>query len=156
MLTLAALVVLGGCGSPPSPSPEEQRVADVNERCAALEERFTGDLALDGESFGAGDLDILNSRAELVRELAEHVRGLPEPESDQPKFDRWLVTLDDLVTEINDLDEDMTNAQMGSDMVIAMQIGIVDDSTEAAGRAADEARLSTCADITSWLIFPPE
>lgn len=55
-----------------------------------------------------------------------------------------------------ELDESMTNAQLGSDLVIAMRVGIVDDATEAAGRAADQARLSTCADVTSWLIFPPE
>lgn len=149
LVSLVALVLLGGCGSTPTLSPEEQRRADVNERCAALDERFTGDLALDGENFGAGDLDILNSRAELLRELATHVRDLREP-----RFDGWLATLDDLLTELDDLDEDMTNARMGDDLVIAMQLGIVDDAAEAAGRAADRARLSTCADITSWLIFP--
>jgi hypothetical protein len=150
VLALSALIILAGCGSPPL-SPEEQRLADVNERCAEITEQFTGDLAYSDGGFGGGDLDALRGRTELLRDLAEHVRGLREQ-----KLDGWLTTLDDLVEQMAELDDTMATARMGSDMVIAMSVGIVEDATEAAGQAADRARLSTCADITSWLIFPPD
>jgi hypothetical protein len=157
LAVLGLVLVLGACSSSPEEqlSPEERFVRSVDAKCGEVAARFEDDLAF-GESFGLADLKALTQRVTLVKDLRDDVRGMTVPEPRRAAVDGWLSRLDELVTEWETLDAEFRNATPGSDAVLSMRLGLVDNIVEDVGRHADRSGLTTCADVDAWLIFSQE
>lgn len=155
-LGLAGLVLIATLSGCADPTPREALTEGANEKCREVNERFSGDLAFSGEGVGMDDMETVRDRSSLIKELGQHVRGLARPESGQAELDAWLSKLDDFAADMDELDEMYQNARPGSDLPLAMQVGIVDDAAVAASQAAKKFGLGDCAHpaVESWTIFP--
>ncbi|MEJ3746371.1 hypothetical protein WEI85_24155 [Actinomycetes bacterium KLBMP 9797] len=77
-----------------------------------------------------------------------------EPPEGAARPDDWLTKLDAYIKEMEKLLNLYRNATLGSDLVLAMSVGIHDDAAVAAGKAAATVGLDTCAKVDTWQIFP--
>lgn len=151
---IAGVIAIGGCStSPQEPaSPRQKLTAAAEEKCGAIKSRFTGDLSF-GDSLGSGGVPRLRQRIDLITDLRGSVQGMPAPESGQLELNAWDTALGKFVHEMRELEDQLVKARMGSDMLIALQVNIVDDAATEAGEAARRFGLTVCADVGSWKIF---
>ncbi|MQA94389.1 MAG: hypothetical protein GEV11_06930 [Streptosporangiales bacterium] len=144
-----AVLALGGCAT-----AKEELVEAADEKCRTISERFGGDLGF-GESIGGeDDLKKFGERRKLIKDLRDTVRSMPKPETGQAELNAWLGKLDEFDKAMLKTSNMSRYAQPGMDLLIAMQVGVLDETTQAVGPAAKRFGLRDCAQIESWRTFP--
>ncbi|MET0132356.1 MAG: hypothetical protein ABW215_02060 [Kibdelosporangium sp.] len=145
LLLLAGLV---GCAR-----STDDYTEDLDGLCVGINDRFANEMPFNGKNFGTSDLPTLDKRVEQIRNLRAEAAATPLPE-EATRPDDWLFNLDKLTEEMTTLATAYKNAKPGSDLVLAMTINIVDTVADDTGISASRNGLTTCADTTSWRIFP--
>jgi hypothetical protein len=151
-----AVLLVTGCSSTPK-SPKESIVEKADKGCSTITKRFGDDLSF-GEGFGMDDLPKLEQRTALVRDLHDKIEGMtaPEDQADKDNLNTWLAKLAEFADEMDNLNETVKNARMGSDMVIAMTLSVVDGAAAGTAEPAKAFGLSACAKAAEWRIFAKE
>lgn len=146
IVVVVVAFVLAACSS----SPKDDLIDAADAKCQTINERFTSDLAY-GDAAGPGKV---KQRLALIKDLVTSVRAMPAPDSATTEFHAWLSALDDHVSTLEKLVTMYDGATAGSDMGIAMEFGLADDTVPPIGTAAKDFGLTDCADVHAWVTFP--
>lgn len=129
-------------------------LAEINEKCDGVSERLDTELTVD-RSFGdrASYVDTMEQRNRALRQLHDEVSGMAVPD-DAERPDSWLdqlVKATGTMAKMILLERRVLSGGGQSDVVLALQANTYVDDVGAAGEAAAEHGLDSCADTTSWL-----
>lgn len=156
---LAALATAGACSATKGwfESPREEMVRTVNEKCDVINERIAEDLAY-GTTIDADDTEKMRERVMLVKDLKNHVRSLPAPESatDRANLKAWLGHLDEYTEELDTLRSSFEGGyQPGTDMLLILTAGIVEENAKQAASRAERLGFDSCAHADKWEYIEP-
>jgi hypothetical protein len=155
-IVVVAVLLATGCSSTPK-SPMESIVEQADRGCSTIAKRFGDDLSF-GDGFGMDDLPRLEQRATLVRGLHDKIQGMtaPEEQADKDTLNTWLVKLAEFADEMDSLNGMVENARIGSDMLIAMKLNIVDGAAAGTAEPAKAFGFKSCAKAAEWRILAKE
>jgi hypothetical protein len=144
MLTVAA------CSS----SPKEELIESTDEKCRTISKRFAGDLAY-GKGISSDSVPKIRERVALLKDLRDHVRKMPKPETSQAELDDWSGKLDEYITELDNMGSQFENFRPGMDIALALQSGIVNKAAKAIGPAGKRFGFNDCAQTENWEHLDP-
>ncbi|MFI6902491.1 hypothetical protein ACIBKY_14640 [Nonomuraea sp. NPDC050394] len=144
--TLAGIVLLllAGCSAP----PRQALIESADEKCRVIGERFAGDLAY-GDGIGADDSPGIRERVALLKDLHDHTRQMPRPETGQAELNDWLTKLAAYTADLRKMAGMMESPQV-ADIIRVMQAGIAMESAKAVGQAARRFGFKDCARTETW------
>ena len=140
---IVAFLTLGGCSS--APSPKDELIESVDEKCRAITEQVAQDQSRRADKVGR--------RSTLVKELDTQVRDMPVPDADRNALYGWLGTLREFTRAMDELEKTLRNAQPGSEMLVALQTNRVKEKAAAIGPVATWFGFEDCAQVDSWAEF---